>query len=164
MQNYCAGKSLRFFCIKNRTPGKNLSMKWLIVLMLIAAVFICGLSDGGFFDKLPEGYEKEYYGEEGERRAFEVLGKIFYVSTEAKGKTSVEAAVYKGEFRPKKEEVAKIFRAAKIMTETGEGYIITYYYTPKLKNRIEDGSAFNLVVVETDEKTVVANGIYPGSF
>ena len=50
------------------------------------------------------------------------------------------------------------------MTETGEGYIITYYYTPKLKNRIEDGSAFNLVIVETDEKTVVANGIYPGSF
>ena len=40
-------------------------MKWLIVLMLIAAVFVCGLSDGGFFDKLPEGYEKEYYGEEG---------------------------------------------------------------------------------------------------
>lgn len=132
--------------------------------MLIATIFLLGLSDGSFFDKLPGGYEIECYGASGDRRVFDVMGKTVYVSSFASEEAITRAAVYKGENRPNKKEIAKIFRAAMIMTESGEGYVITYYYTPKLKNKIFEGSIFNLVVVETAEKTVVSNGIYPGSF
>ncbi len=136
----------------------------MIVLVVVTSLTVFGLSAEEFSEIVPDGGTYECFGYDGEKELFSVLGKKIYVSQNKIGSTVAEAAVYDSGNAPQKEEIIRLLKAVKLKEEAGDGYLITYCYTPKLAVRWSEGTIFNLQIIETPEKTIISNGIYPGSF